>query len=91
MYTQIAAVSELGINMSALARVVIRKYRSQEISELRISTTGKLRRVVIYLDEGTHELLAERAESVNLTRSELLRRFFVQYLDEHLHLIKKLF
>lgn len=90
LHSEIRLIAEIGISLSSIARLGLRKYRSENLAQWPMSLTGKLRRVILYLDQETEDVLNEIADREKLKRSEVLRRVMIKYVDDHKNIIKML-
>lgn len=86
----IALVSELGISLSAVARIALKKYKTENLSKLEDGASGKLRRTILHLDNDADTILTAIANREKMNRSEVLRRVLIRYFDDHRQIFKML-
>lgn len=90
-HAELKDLRQLGLNMSSLSRIALNKYQSTPLENESTPDTGGLKRVQLYLDKSSSELVSCIAANHGINRSESLRRVLARYLREHGELIRQLF
>lgn len=82
LHGQILSLRELGITLSSVARLAIKKYGSQPIADVD-STLVKAQRVILYLDLNNYDELGKIAAREGRSRADVLRCLMTRYLREN--------
>jgi len=90
-HAELKNLRQLGLNMSSLSRIALKKYQCTSLDNESTPDIGGLKRVQLYLDERSSELVSSIAINHGINRSETLRRVLARYLRDHVELIRQLF
>jgi hypothetical protein len=88
-HAQIARMRETGINMSAIARLAIKKFGVSALAPE--DDAPKSKRVVLYLGAEDVTALATLSAREGVSRSNVLRRLIATYLGVNAEAIESLF
>jgi hypothetical protein len=88
-HAQIARMRQTGINMSAIARLAIKKFGRFPLEPE--DDSAKAKRVVLYLGAEDAEALATLSTREGGSRSSVLRRLIAAYLRVNADAIESLF
>jgi Zn-dependent peptidase ImmA (M78 family) len=88
-HAQMARMRATGINMSAIARLAIKKFASCTLEP--DDDTPKAKRVVLYISADDAETLSTLSAREGVSRSSVLRRLISIYLRANAAAIKSLF